>query len=95
VPRKVAVDLDHARLREIRAQTLHFDLSLRPPKAKSFVALSPSAVRRTLEQEWTDFAQELTMPGGVEREAFCKLGLDYLAQVSAETVPTDGVTDAV
>jgi DNA repair exonuclease SbcCD nuclease subunit len=95
VPRKVAVDLDHARLREIRAQTLHWDLSLRPPNAKGPIGLKPpSTVRRTLEQEWTDFAQEMQLPGGVEREAFGKLGLEYLAQVSAETVPTDGVTEA-
>ncbi|MBW3625734.1 MAG: exonuclease SbcCD subunit D [Armatimonadetes bacterium] len=94
VPRKVQVDLDHAKLREIRSQALHFDLSIRLPRPKGFAPAAPTqAVRRTLEQEWSDYVEGYALPAGVEREPFKTLGLEYLSQVSAETVPTDAVEE--
>jgi DNA repair exonuclease SbcCD nuclease subunit len=96
VPRKVQIDLDHARLRELRASALHYDLSLRVPKAKGSVAFTSTGavIRRSLEQEWTEYADEASLPSGVERDPFKGLGLDYLARVSSETVPADGAEDA-
>jgi DNA repair protein SbcD/Mre11 len=92
VPRKVQVDLDHAKLRELRAQALHFDLSLRLPRPKGYApAAANKGVRRTLEQEWGEYVESYALPAGVEREPFKALGLEYLSQVSAETVPTDAV----
>jgi hypothetical protein len=94
VPRKVQVDLDHAKLREIRAGALHFDLSFRLPRPKGMAASTATqTVRRTLEQEWAEYVEGYALPGGVEREAFKMLGLEYLSQVSAETVPTDAVEE--
>lgn len=94
VPRKVQVDLDHAKIREIRSQALHFDLSIRLPRPKGFApAATEKSVRRTLEQEWTEYVEGYTLPAGVEREPFKTLGLEVLSQVSAETVPTDAVEE--
>jgi DNA repair exonuclease SbcCD nuclease subunit len=94
VPRKVQVDLDHVKLREIRSRALHFDLSVRLPRPKGMASAAPAqTVRRTLEQEWSEYVEGYALPGGVEREGLKKLGLEYLSQVSAETVPTDAVEE--
>jgi DNA repair exonuclease SbcCD nuclease subunit len=93
VPRKIQADLNHAALREIRSQALHFDLSLRPPRPKGFNLSANAVPRRTLEQEWSDYVHDARLPAGIDRESFQKLGADYLAQASAETVPTDGRID--
>ncbi len=92
-PRSVQADLDHARLRELRASALHFDLAITPPRPKGFQTAVEGSVRRTLEQEWSDFVAERELPGGVERDRLTALGLEYLALASAERVPTDAATD--
>jgi exonuclease SbcD len=77
--RSVQTDLDFAMIRKFRAEALHFELQLRPPKASSRRSegerIGPT---RTLEEEWDEFARARELTPGVDRERFVALGRRYL-----------------
>lgn len=80
VQRAIAPDLDYRAIRQLRAEALHFDLQLRPPRKDGFTrAPGESHASRPLEDEWRTFAAELQLPGGVERQELVEKGLEYLA----------------
>lgn len=80
IPRPVVPDLDYGTIRQIRSETLHFDLQLRPPKRDGAARTSgDTGSARPLEEEWRDFAKVMDVPGGVDREELVGKGLSYLA----------------
>ncbi|MBI2842348.1 MAG: exonuclease SbcCD subunit D [Armatimonadetes bacterium] len=83
VPRSVTPDLDYRTLRRIRAEALHFDLQLRPPK-KDVRTREPgeAGTARPLEDEWREFAGSFEIPAGVDKAELTSKGLQYLADVT-------------
>lgn len=79
VPRELFRDLDHARIRSLRAEALHFQLDVRRPEARSRERRE-EARRRTLEEELEAFLAdwEPSTPG-IDRERLLTLGAAYLA----------------
>jgi len=81
LPRSVQSDLDFSLVRQIRSEALHFDLQLRPPSRSSrSVGEHDPGVAKPLEEEWDEFAKAYEVPGGVDRERFVSIGLDYLTR---------------
>jgi DNA repair exonuclease SbcCD nuclease subunit len=84
VPRAVARELDHAALRAWKAEALHFQLDLRRPDAsRRRVGTGAPVARRTLREELAGFLAARALPAGVEREAFVRDGLAFLADAQA------------
>lgn len=79
VPRELFRELDHAQIRELRAEALHFHLDARRPEARRRSA-TEEVRRRTLEEELELFLAgwEPSVPG-VDRERLLTLGAAYLA----------------
>lgn len=81
LPRGVQADLDFAFIRSIRTQALHFELQTRLPSRTGVSSDSREAgTARSLEDEWSDFARDCEVPGGVNRDQLTDLGRDYIAR---------------
>jgi DNA repair protein SbcD/Mre11 len=77
--RSVQADLDFAMIRKFRAEALHFDLQLRPPRPGARRSAEDHAgPTRTLEEEWDEFARARELTPGVDRDRFVTLGRRYL-----------------
>jgi exonuclease SbcD len=84
VPRYVARDLDHARIREFKARALHYHLDLRrPPPRRETGAGAPSA-RRTLTEIVEDALSRRPLDAQVDRGRLLALARGYLEQVERE-----------
>ncbi len=79
LPRSVQADLDFAMVRKFRAEALHFDLQLRPPKpGVRRQGEDRAGPTRTLEEEWDEFARARDLTPGLDRGRFVALGRRYL-----------------
>lgn len=79
LPRAIQADLDFSLIRKLRAEALHFELQLRPPRVTSRTASgSQTGAVRTLEEEWDEFARAQELTPGVDKERFVALGRRYL-----------------
>ena len=78
IPRDLFRELDHRRIRELKAEALHFQLDARRPEVRRQPD-GDAAERRTLEEELARFLSdwEPTTPG-MDRERLRALGADYL-----------------
>ena len=79
IPRELFRQLDHRRIRSLKAEALHFQLDARRPEARKRAA-DPDQRRRTLQEELELFLEqwEPTAPG-IERKRLISLGVAYLA----------------
>ena len=79
VPRELFRELDHRRIRELKAEALHFHLDARRPEVRQR-RVSEEVRRRTLEEELELFLAdwEPTTPG-IDRGRLLMLGAAYLA----------------
>ena len=78
VPRHVARQLDHTRLREFRRRALHFQLDTHPPETIRRSAGGAPGRRASLEEFVRDKLRERVIPPDVDREAFVEMGVKYL-----------------
>lgn len=77
--RSVQADLDFAMVRKFRAEALHFDLQLRPPRTNSRRSADErTGPTRTLEEEWEEFAHAYELTPGVDRDRLVASGRRYL-----------------
>ena len=78
LPRDLFRELDHRRIRELKAEALHFQLDARRPEARRR-ADGAAGERRTLEEELERFLAEWepTTPG-IDPDRLRALGADYL-----------------
>ena len=86
-PRQLQKELDWTRLRELRAQALHFELVMRPAVRKSNPAEGgePLAETRPLEVEWEEFAGALQdVPRGADRQRLLDPGKQHLQRAAEE-----------
>jgi DNA repair protein SbcD/Mre11 len=83
IPRDLFRQLDHRRIRAIKAEALHFQLEARRPDT-AHRSTNPDTRRRTLEEEVTTFldAWEPTT-AGIDRARLVALGAEYLAAAAA------------
>lgn len=83
VPRHIARELDHRRIREYRAHALHFRLDLRRPTEQRNKAADMNdtvVVRRTLEEEIEWFLTNRWRPtnSGIRKETLVELARSFL-----------------
>lgn len=93
MPRDLFRQLDHARIRAIKAEALHFQLDARRPDAPRRTTRGQTR-RRSLEEEVTLFLTEWrpTTPG-IDRERLVALGSRYLEAATASATGPGGVED--
>jgi hypothetical protein len=74
VPRHVARELDHAAIRALKADALHFHLDLRRPEVHRVVGVGAPGRRQTLPELVRHFLEHRPLPAELDREAFVRLG---------------------
>jgi hypothetical protein len=71
--------MNHRRIREWKAEALHFHLDVRLPETRPLAARDDGGRRRTLREEVREFLQGWTpVATGVESERLVSLGDHYL-----------------
>jgi exonuclease SbcD len=95
VPRHVARQLDHKRLREFRRRALHFQLDTHRPETIRRIAGGAPGRRASLDELVRDKLRERQIPADVDREALVTLGVKYLKDAeereSVSGMPVAGV----
>jgi DNA repair exonuclease SbcCD nuclease subunit len=84
VPRPVARDLDHQRICEIKAESLHYNLDIRRPVSPRTVGVGGPGRRQTLTELIADYLARRSLAADVDRERLVKLGLKYLDDVERD-----------
>jgi DNA repair exonuclease SbcCD nuclease subunit len=84
VPRHVARELDHAALRTLRSEALHFHLDVRRPEVSRQVGMGAPGRRRTLPDIVREYLTQRALPAGIDRDRFVAVGADLVESVSAE-----------
>ena len=79
IPRHVGRELDHAKLREYRAQALHFQLDLRRPESSRESGVGAPGRRATLGEIVHGHLAGRPLPAELDREAFVRLGDELVA----------------
>lgn len=83
VPRSVVRELNHKRIRDWKAEALHFHLDARPPEARRRVAAGAPIKRQTLAEQVESFLRYHWTPAdGVDRERLVTLGKHYVDTVA-------------
>jgi hypothetical protein len=81
VPRPLARDLDHARIRELKARALHYHLDLRRPQQQHEVGVAAPGQRQTLNDLLTDYLGRRPIDADVPRDRLVALGERYMHEV--------------
>ncbi len=84
VPRPVVRDLDHKRIREIKADALHYNLDIRRPAAERKVGVGAPGKRQTLTELVEDYLGRRPLTDDVDRERLLELGLRYMDEVERD-----------
>jgi DNA repair protein SbcD/Mre11 len=83
VPSAVARDLDHAAIRAYKARALNFLLDLRRPESQRTQGSGAPGHRQTLPAVVREFLTRRLLDGDMDREAFVRLGVEYVEQAPA------------
>jgi exonuclease SbcD len=84
VPRYVARDLDHARIRDFKARALHYHLDVRRPPPARTVGVAAPGLRRTLADVVVEYLERRPLDAAVPRERLIGLARTYLARAERE-----------
>jgi DNA repair exonuclease SbcCD nuclease subunit len=84
VPRHVARELDHAAIRALKAEALHFHLDLRRPETERIVGVGSPGRRQTLPELLADYLARRPLPADVDRESFVRKGVELLDAVERD-----------
>ncbi len=84
VPRYVARDLDHARIRDYKARALHYHLDIRRPPPKRETGVGAPGARRTLMDIVEDALSRRLLDAQVDRGRLIALARGYLERVERE-----------
>ncbi|MGE5231807.1 MAG: metallophosphoesterase family protein, partial [Deltaproteobacteria bacterium] len=84
VPRHVARELDHAAIRALKAEALHFHLDLRRPETERVVGVGSPGRRQTLPDLLADYLARRPLPADVDRESFVRKGVELLDAVERD-----------
>jgi hypothetical protein len=83
VPRPVARDLSHARIREFKSRALHYHLDIRRPQPAREAGVGSPGKRQTLIELVTDYLSRRPLDATVDRERLIALARGYVEQVQA------------
>jgi metallophosphoesterase superfamily enzyme len=84
VPRHVARELDHAAVRALKTEALHFHLDLRPPVTQRIVGVGSPGERQTLPELVAAYFARWPLPADIEREAFVTRGFELMDAVERD-----------
>ncbi|HEY8106676.1 MAG TPA: exonuclease SbcCD subunit D [Gemmatimonadales bacterium] len=84
VPRHVARELDHAAIRALKAEALHFHLDVRPPVTQRIVGVGSPGERQTLPELVAAYLGRWPLPADVNREAFVGRGFELMDAVERD-----------
>ena len=84
IPRHVGRELDHARLREYQAKSLHFQLDLRRPDTARESGVGAPGKRATLGDIVRDYLHGRPLPVELDRQTFVDHGTELVAQAERE-----------
>jgi hypothetical protein len=84
IERHVARSLDHAAIREWKADALHFNLDLRRPEVHRMVGVGAPGHRQTLPELVRGFLERRPLPAEVDREAFVRMGTELMDAVERD-----------
>jgi hypothetical protein len=84
VPRTVARELDHARIRAWKASALHFHLDLRRPVRNRTTGAGAPGRRQTLPEVVRDWLGARMLPGEIDRERFVARGVELVEQAEPD-----------
>jgi DNA repair exonuclease SbcCD nuclease subunit len=86
VPRHIGREMNHAAIRAIRAEALHFQLDLRRPETHRESGSGAAGRRQTLPELVESFLQGRPLPAEVDRDTFVRTGTDLITAVQREWV---------
>ncbi|HEX8694572.1 MAG TPA: exonuclease SbcCD subunit D [Longimicrobium sp.] len=80
VPRSVVRELNHKRIREWKAEALHFHLDARPPEVRRRVGSGAPVRRQTLREQVEGYLRHHWKPTvkEIDRERLVTLGVEYI-----------------
>jgi hypothetical protein len=84
VPRHVARELNHAAIRALKAQALHFRLDVRRPELHRATGVGSPGRRQTLPELVSSYLERRPLPAELDREAFVRLGRDLMESVERD-----------
>ncbi len=84
IPRHVARELNHAAIRDYKAQALHCHLDLRRAEVQRAVGTGSPGRRQTLPELVTSYLTRRPLPAELDREAFVRLGQALMDAVERE-----------
>ena len=84
VPRHVARELDHAAIRALKAEALHFHLDLRRPETQRVVGVGAPGRRQTLPELVAPIWLARPLPAEVDREPFVAPGVELMEAVERD-----------
>jgi DNA repair exonuclease SbcCD nuclease subunit len=84
VPRHVARELNHAAIRALKAQALHFRLDVRRPELHRTTGVGSPGRRQTLPELVSSYLERRPLPAELDREAFVRLGRDLMESVERD-----------
>jgi exonuclease SbcD len=88
VPRHVARELNHAAIRDWKAEALHFHLDIRRPEVQRTVGVGAPGRRQTLPDLVRDYLRGRPLPADLDREEFVRLGGDLMDAVERDLAGT-------
>jgi len=96
IPRDLFRELDHRRIRELKAEALHFHLDARRPEIRRLVGYGAGQRRRTLDEEVAEYLRAVWQPSSAEIrvERLVELAEGYLAQ-AGDAGAADTLVDSV
>jgi exonuclease SbcD len=83
VSRATARDLDHAAIRQYKARALNFQLDLRKPDEPRAIGVGAPGLRRTLSETVRDYLGRRPLDADLDRDAFVRLGVEYVEAAGA------------
>lgn len=83
IPRHVVRELNHKRIRELKAEALHFHLDARPPEVRRVVGSGAPMRRQTLREQVESYLTRHWTPSSesIDRERLVTLARTYLERV--------------
>jgi exonuclease SbcD len=84
VPRHVARELDHAAVRALKTEALHFHLDVRPPVTQRIVGVGSPGERQTLPELVAAYFARWPLPADIDREAFVRRGFELMDAVERD-----------
>lgn len=84
IERHVARSLDHAAIREWKAEALHFNLDLRRPEVHRMVGIGAPGHRQTLPELVRSFLETRPLPAEIDRTAFVRTGTELMHAVERD-----------